>query len=178
MNVYCFYKISGGHFNPAVTLTLALIRAVGPVRAIVNVITQFVAAITAATAADALTPGLINFNPALNGGVNNARGLFIEMFGTGFVCMTAGLMPFERHRQAFMAPIAIGLSLFICHLMTFYYTGAGLNPARVLGSNVSSTQFHHYAWIYFLGPFMASVFIALLYYLLKFLHGKEGTLRR
>lgn len=170
VNVFIFFRISGGQLNPAVSLTLALVRAISPVRAGLLMVTQIVAGIAAAGAVSAMTPGPIAFNNALGGGASRSQGLFIEMFATIMLCTTVLFMAVEKHRATFMAPMAIGFSLFVGHLFAVYYTGAGINPARSLGPNVIMRSFPNYHWIYWLGPFMGSCFSAGLHYLLKYLH--------
>jgi len=168
--VFCFYRISGGHLNPAVSLTLLLLRVIGPARAAVNMSAQFIAGICAAAVADALTPGPLLFANTLGGNANRVQGLFIEMFATALLCMTVTFMAVEKHRATFMAPLAIGIALFIGHMFAIFYSGAGINPARSLGPDVVQREFPNYAWIYYVGPFMASFLAAFLYYLLKYLH--------
>lgn len=169
VSVFIFFRISGGQLNPAVTLTLALVRAISPLRAIILMPTQVVAGIAAAAVADAITPGPLLFNNALGGGESRSRGLWIEAFATFILCMSVLFLAVEKHRATFMAPMVIGFALFIGHLFAVYYTGAGINPARSFGPNVVMASFPNYHWIYWLGPFIGSIFAAAIHYLLKFL---------
>lgn len=170
VNVFIFFRISGGQLNPAVSLTLALVRAIPPVRAVLLMITQIVAGIAAAAAVSAMTPGPIAFNNALGGGASRSQGLFIEMFATALLCTTVLFMAVEKHRGTFMAPMVIGFALFVGHLFAVFYTGAGINPARSLGPNVVMASFPNYHWIYWVGPFLGSIISAILHYIMKFLH--------
>lgn len=168
--VFIFYRISGGQLNPAVTLTLALVKAISPVRAALLMVTQIIAGAAAAGAVSAMTPGPIVFNNALGGGASRSQGLFIELFATALLCTTVLFMAVEKHRGTYIAPLAIGIALFVGHLFAVYYTGAGLNPARSFGPNLAMRKFPSYHWIYWLGPFMGSGVSAGLHYLLKFLN--------
>ncbi|KFH41514.1 hypothetical protein ACRE_077630 [Hapsidospora chrysogenum ATCC 11550] len=56
INVWIFYRVTGGLFNPAITLGLYLIGVLGPIRAILVLIAQFMAGIAAAAVADGLVP--------------------------------------------------------------------------------------------------------------------------
>lgn len=168
--VFCFFRVSGGHLNPAVTLTLALVRAVPPIRAVILMVTQLIAGIAAAAVADALTPGEILFANALGEGVSRSRGVFLEMFATALLCMTVCFMAVEKHRATYMAPLVIGVALFVGHLFCVYYTGAGINPARSLGPNVVKGSFPDHHWIYWIGPILGSFLAAGLHYFIKFLH--------
>lgn len=168
--VFIFFRVSGGQLNPAVTLTLGLVRAISPTRALLLMPTQLIAGMAASGAVSAMTPGPVMFNNALGGGASRTQGLFIEMFATILLCCTVLFMAVEKHRGTFMAPLAIGVALFVGHLFAVYYTGAGINPARSFGPNLAKRSFPHYHWIYWVGPFAGSCFSAALHYLLKFLH--------
>jgi aquaporin related protein len=63
----------------------------------------------------------------------------------------------------------IGLSLFVAELTGVYFTGGSLNPARSFGPAVVNLAFHHYHWIYWLGPVLGSVVAAGFYKFIKIL---------
>jgi aquaporin rerated protein, other eukaryote len=73
----------------------------------------------------------------------------------------------EKHKGTYLAPIGIGLSLFIAELSGVYYTGGSLNPARSFGPDVVNGKFNGYHWIYWLGPAMGSVIAVIFYRLIK-----------
>lgn len=54
----------------------------------------------------------------------------------------------QKHKATYIAPIGIGLALFIAELAGVNFTGGSLNPARALGPDVVSTSFTSYHWIY------------------------------
>jgi aquaporin related protein len=167
--VFIFFRVSGGNLNPAVTLTLMLARAVPPVRGILMMFSQMVAGMAAAGAASAMTPGPIAFANALGGDCSRSRGVFLEAFGTTLLCTTVLFMAVEKHKATFMAPLAIGIALFIGHLVCVYYTGAGLNPARSFGPCVAARSFPNYHWIYWVGPLMGSFLSFGIWEFLRFL---------
>ncbi len=169
VNVHIFYRISGGQFNPAVSLSLMAVGAIHPVRCLANCLTQLVAGMAAAATADALTPGEVLFANGLGGGASKTRGLFVEMFGTAILCTTVLFMAVEKHKATFIGPLVIGLSLFIGHLFSVYYSGAGLNPARSFGPCIATASFPNYHWIYWVGPILCSLISVALYKLLKYL---------
>lgn len=54
----------------------------------------------------------------------------------------------EKHRATFIAPVGIGLALFVAELACIYYTGGSLNPARSFGPCVVTGMFDPEYWIY------------------------------
>ncbi|KAH3675747.1 hypothetical protein WICMUC_002539 [Wickerhamomyces mucosus] len=170
VSVAIFYRVSGGNLNPAVTLTLVLARAVPPIRGALMIVSQLVAGMAAAGAASAMTPGPIAFANALGGDASRSRGVFLEAFGTAILCTTVLFLAVEKHRATYLAPLWIGLALFVGHLICVYYTGAGLNPARSLGPCVAAASFPNYHWIYWVGPILGSFLAFGIWQLLKLLN--------
>jgi aquaporin related protein len=72
----------------------------------------------------------------------------------------------EKHRATFLAPLGIGLAVFIAHICGTNFTGTGINPARSFGPCVV-TSFTGYQWIYWAGPFMGSLLAFAVYSILK-----------
>jgi len=52
-----------------------------------------------------------------------------------------------------VAPLGIGLSIFVGEVGGVYYTGGSMNPARSFGPNVIEASFQKYDWIYCNIPF-------------------------
>jgi len=73
----------------------------------------------------------------------------------------------EKHQANFIAPIGIGLSLFIAELMGVYYTGGSVNPARSFGPCVVDRSFYTYHWIYWVGPVLGGMLAAAFYMFIK-----------
>ena len=89
------------------------------------------------------------------------------MFLTAQLVFTIFMLAAEKHRGNFIAPVGIGLSLFIAELMGVYYTGGSLNPARSFGPCVVLGEFYHYHWIYWLGPILGALLASAFYMLIK-----------
>ena len=70
-----FFRVSGGLFNPAVTLGMALIGAVGWIRAGLVFISQLLASMAAAGVVQACFPGPMNVSTTLGGGTSVVQGL-------------------------------------------------------------------------------------------------------
>jgi len=168
VNVWIFYRVTGGMFNPAVTLGLVLVGAIKPVRALFIFPTQLVAAIAAAAVTDGLIPGPLTVGNKLSDGMSIVRGLFLEMFLTSQLILTVYFLAVEKHRATYLAPIGIGVSVFIAHICGTNYTGTSINPARSFGPDVV-TSFPGYHWIYWLGPTLGTFLAYGVYSMLKFL---------
>ena len=145
---------------------MCLIGAVGWLRGAIVVIAQFLGAMASSGVVSALFPGPMNVLTTLND-CSIARGLFIEMFLTAELVFTIFMLAAEKHKATFIAPIGIGLALFIAELPGVYYTGGSLNPARSFGPAVVLHDFVGYHWIYWLGPVMGSLIAVGFYTLVK-----------
>lgn len=132
-------------------------------------VSQLLGGIAASAVVSALYPGKLNVRTALNAGTSRTQGLFIEMFLTAELVFTIFMLAAEKHKATFIAPIGIGLSLFIAELGGVYYTGGSLNPARSFGPCVVAHQFQDYHWIYWIGPLLGSLLASGFYKFIKML---------
>ncbi|KAK5069938.1 Aquaporin-1 [Lithohypha guttulata] len=167
VNAWIFYRVSGGLFNPAVTLALCLVGAVPFARGGFVFIAQMLGAMASAGVVKALFPGPLAVTTALAGNTNVAQGLFIEMFLTAQLIFTILMLAVEKHKGTFLAPVGIGLSLFIAELGGVYYTGGSLNPARSFGPCVANVFFPGEHWIYWVGPALGALMASGFYWFIK-----------
>jgi aquaporin rerated protein, other eukaryote len=72
----------------------------------------------------------------------------------------------EKHRGTFLAPMGIGLALFIAELAGVFWTGGSLNPARSFGPAVIA-GFNSDHWVYWVGPLLGAILAVLFYRLVK-----------
>ncbi|KAH7399901.1 aquaporin-like protein [Cadophora sp. MPI-SDFR-AT-0126] len=169
VNAWIFFRISGGLFNPAVTLALALLRALSPLRAVLLFIAQVTGATFSAYIVSVLFPTAFNVRTTLASGTSIAQGLFIEAVCTAELVFTIIMLAGEKHRATFIAPVGIGLALFISELVAVYYTGGSLNPARSFAPCAVTHDFDSEHWIYWLGPFIGALLAVGFYKLNKIL---------
>ena len=99
-----------------VTLGMCLVGAVPYFRGLLVFIAQLLGAISAAAVILVLFPGGANIRTTLGAGTSVAQGVFIEMFLTAQLVFTIFMLAAEKHKATFIAPIGIGLSLFIAEL--------------------------------------------------------------
>lgn len=102
-------------------------------------------------------------------GLSVAQGLFIEVFLTAQLVFVVYLLAVEKHRATYIAPLGIGLSLFMCHMVGVPLTGTSVNPARSFGPAVVE-GFVGYHWIYWVGPFLGALLAWALFKLLTVLN--------
>ncbi|KAJ4309611.1 Aquaporin-1, partial [Neodidymelliopsis sp. IMI 364377] len=171
VNAWVFFRISGGLFNPAVTLGMCLIGALPWIRGFLLFFVQILGGITAAALVACMFPheGKINVRTSLGGGTSVVQGLFIEMFLTAQLVFTIFMLAAEKHKGTFIAPVGIGLALFIAELTGVYFTGGSLNPARSFGPAVVNHTFNGYHWIYWVGPILGAIVAAGFYKFIKIL---------
>ena len=104
------------HSDPAVTVGMVLIGAISFFRGVLLFFTQIVGAIVAAALVQALFTGGQNVSTSLATTTSYAQGTIIEMILTAQLCFTIFMLAAEKHTGNFVAPVGIGLSLFIAEL--------------------------------------------------------------
>jgi len=180
VNAWTFFRISGGLFNPAVTVGMYLIGAIDIVRAALLFVTQIVAAIAAAAIVNGLFTGGLNVSTELSATTSIAQGVIIEMLLTMSLVFTIFMLAAEKHTGNFIAPVGIGLALFVAELTGVFWTGGSLNPARSFGPAVVIKSFASTHWIYWVGPFAGSILAVIEFKLIKALeyttvNGEDST---
>jgi aquaporin Z len=162
--VTAFFAVSGGHLNPAVTLSALVGRKIDPVDALGYVASQVIGAVlagltlrvvfeeTAWRAARLGAPGL---------SVSTGRGLLIEaIFTFLLVIVIWGTAIDERGPR--VGGFAIGLMVFVGVMAVGPLTGGAFNPARYLGPAVVADDLADW-WVYFAGPGIGGLVGGLLY---------------
>src|SRR5205807_4554344 len=150
--------ISGGHFNPAVTLGFLVTRRIAPTLALVYLSVQFLGA----TAAAALLRWIFNERvrglgqlgaPGLSHSIDHWQGVVIELVLTFFlvwVVFATAADPGGTFKS--IAGLAIGLTITLDVLMGGPLTGAAMNPARAFGPELLQRRWSD-AWVWYAGPF-------------------------
>jgi len=95
---------------------MCLVGAVSWLRGGLIFISQIFGAVAASGLVSVLYPGQLNVRTTLGAGTSHTQGLFIEMFLTAMLVFTIFMLAAEKHKGTFIAPIGIGLSLFIAEL--------------------------------------------------------------
>lgn len=140
---YAVGPISGGHFNPAVSVGLAVAGRFSWSELIPYMMAQVAGAIAAAAVLYLVASGKVGFSLADGfasngyaehspGGYNLVSALVIEVVLTAFFLLIILGSTEERAAPGFAA-IAIGLALTLIHLISIPITNTSVNPARSTG---------------------------------------------
>ncbi|HLX20962.1 MAG TPA: aquaporin [Gaiellaceae bacterium] len=159
-----FGHISGGLFNPAITLGFVATRRITPRLAVVYWIAQFGGAVIAA--------GILRWlvhKPAFDGAIPSVhtigagRGFVLEAIMTFFLVVAVFATAVDP-RGAFksIAGLAIGLTITMDVFFGGPLTGAAMNPARAFGPELIG-NFWGAGWIYYVGPAFGALVAAVGY---------------
>jgi aquaporin TIP len=166
--VAAYARVSGAHFNPAVTFGFLLTRRIKPGLAVVYWVAQLAGATIAALLLRELLPSseteAVNLGvPALGHGVQAGRGVVIEGILT-FLLVTVVFATAVDPKGAFksIAALAIGLTISLDILMGGPFTGAAMNPARAFGPQLIGNHWEN-GWIWYVGPIVGGAIAAVLY---------------
>ncbi len=172
---YAVGHISGGHFNPAVTLGLVAGRRFPTRDAVPYVVAQVVGGIAAAAVLAVIANGVDGFSLsdsgfAANGfddqspgGYSLLAALVAEVVMTAvFLIVIMGAT--RKGAPAGTAPVAIGLALTLIHLITIPVTNTSVNPARSTSQAIFAGGDHlAQLWLFWLAPIVGGVLGALIY---------------
>jgi len=162
-----FGPISGGHFNPAVTVGLASAGMFAWRRVIAYVVAQVIGGIAGVQVVVAITSGApdnylaraLDGGFASNGFDGNSPGGFdlgsviaLEVVGTAlFVVVIAGAISASSD----LGPLAIGLTLTLLVLIGLPVDNAGFNPARSISTAiVAGDGWLGQVWVFVLFPLL------------------------
>lgn len=160
--------VSGGHFNPAVTLGALAGRRISVRLAAVYWGSQLVGAVAGAITLLGVFPASTwrQFElgtPQVATGVTVASAILVEAvltFFLAFVVYGTGIDPKGSFNA--VGGLAIGLTVAIDILMGGPLTGAAMNPARWFGPALVAQFFENW-YVYWIGPFAGAAIAGLLY---------------
>lgn len=163
--VACTGRVSGGHINPAVTISMMATKKMGLSKGLMYVIAQLLGATIGSYLLMIIIPETIQGNlgaHALAANIDPATGLVIEILLTFFLVFVIFATAVDPKGVSQLAPLAIGSVVMVDILMGGPLTGASMNPARSFGPALVSGQWLDH-WIYWLGPIIGGIVAATLY---------------
>ena len=183
---YAVGRISGGHFNPAVSVGAAIGGRMSWRQVPVYVGSQLVGAIVAALVLFVLAQGIDGFDSTGNMGQNffgdkspNSvqfawwAAFLAELVLTLLFVMVILAVTDARFEHPGLAPLAIGLTLSAIHFVAIPLTGTSVNPARSIGPALfAGGDAIIQLWLFILAPLIGGALGGLLYPVL-FGHGTE-----
>jgi aquaporin Z len=180
---YIFGEISGGHFNPAVTISMAVSGRM-PLRDVVPyLIAQILGGLIGIGIVAAIAYGSVSGYAAAQGsalasqcysgmgapagcGFSLASVFLLELVLTFFFVLVIQMVTRPESPAKNLAPIAIGLTLLITNLVAIPVDGASINPIRSFSPALisalwpSSQWAIKEAWLFWLAPILGGVLAA------------------
>jgi aquaporin TIP len=159
--------ISGGFFNPAVTIGMWITRRIDGYGAIVYIAAQLLGALAGtlfvlATFPEAARNAVGLGIPAVGIGYSSSNALVAEIVATFFLMFVIFGVAVDQRSAKGAGGLAIGLSISMGIFATGAISGAALNPARWLGPAIVDGNWDDF-WIWIVGPIVGAVVAALIF---------------
>lgn len=166
--VMALSQVSGGHFNPAVTIGFWVVKRLGTFQTIAYSIVQLMAAGAAAYLIKVIIPDTTWRPVALGAPVlaqdfTRLRAMSLEAILTFFLVFVVFAVGDEMDRAARHLPaLAVGLTIFMGALLGGPFTGAAMNPARAFGPALAAPHWQNQG-VYWVGTLFGGIIAAFLY---------------
>jgi aquaporin Z len=173
--VYAIGPISGCHINPAITIAMLVAKKIEKKDALIYILMQCIGAIIGAaillliaigtSGYDIVVDGLgqNGYDAASPGNYSLVAGFLAEIVLTFFFLLVIFGATSEKAPKGF-AGIAIGLTLFIVHLVGIPITGTSVNPARSLGPALFAGPLAlGQLWLFIIAPIIGAVLAAIVW---------------
>jgi MIP family channel proteins len=166
--IVMFGVVSGGHFNPAVTLAAMAIRRIKPLDGAIYILVQLIGGIGGAFLTKQL---LLDEGRATSYGAPEVSGLLagnfagsiVEMIGTFCLVLVILAAVYSKKSVKDWAPLAIGTTLGFIVMVGGPLTGGSYNPARWLGPALVGDAISGSWWLYLIGPAVGALLAAAVY---------------
>lgn len=176
--IYAVGRISGAHFNPAVSVGAAIGGRLAWNHVPTYVVSQLVGAVLSAAVLFALMHGFDGFSAQGNmgqngfgdaspGGYSLWAALLLELVLTMVFVWVILAVTDERNEHPALAPLAIGLTLAAIHFVAIPATGTSVNPARSIGPALfAGTEAIGQVWLFVVAPLAGGAIAGYTYRLL------------
>jgi MIP family channel proteins len=165
--IVMFGVVSGGHYNPAVTLAAAFLKRIAPLDAAVYMLAQLCGGVLGAL----LCKGLLldegratHYGAAQVSGLlaGNFQGAIVEALGTFCLVLVILAAVYSAKSIKEWAPLAIGTTLGFLVMVGGPLSGGSYNPARWFGPALVGNEWGG-VWPYLLGPIVGSLLAVAVY---------------
>jgi aquaporin Z len=172
---YALGHVSGGHFNPAVTLGLVAAKRFDAKDAAGYIVAQIVGGIIAIAAIWAIVSGVPGgFTKEVGSLASNGYGDDRGLYSLGAVVIAEIVLTFmflivilgATHKKASpaMGGLAIGLALALIHLISIPISNTSVNPARSIAPAIfEGGDALQQVWVFILAPIVGAVLAGLVY---------------
>lgn len=168
-------RISGAHFNSAITLGLVVVQKTPWATGMFYIFAQFAGGICAGLFIQSQLTEEVSLKikrlsliglPRPESPHFNVSGIWTEMFGTFFVMYVYMALQVDKNkkRPRGVYPVAIGMVYFIMFITVGDISGGGFNPARALGPAIVIGKMGNTQFMQFFGPLLGGVLAALFYH--------------
>jgi glycerol uptake facilitator protein len=165
--IVMFGVVSGGHFNPAVTLAAWAIKRISSIDALIYMLAQLSGAVLGALLCKGLLLdegrathyGAATISPLLSG---NPAGAIVEAVGTFCLVLVILAAVFSKKSFKDWAPLAIGTTLGFIVMVGGPLDGGSFNPARWFGPALVGNEWGG-VWPYIVGPIVGSLLAAVVF---------------
>jgi aquaporin Z len=173
--VYAVGRVSGGHFNPAISVGAGMSGRLAWPQVGTYVAAQLVGAIVAGGVLLALMNGFATYDVSKSGLAQNSFGdqgsgyawwaaFLLEALMTAVFLLVILAVTDERNEHPALAPLTIGLSLTMIHLASIGATGTSVNPARSIGVGLfAGSDAILQLWLFILAPLLGGAIAGLAY---------------
>ncbi|KAK9888628.1 hypothetical protein WA026_000856 [Henosepilachna vigintioctopunctata] len=174
--VQLFAHISGGHVNPAVSISAVVLGRIPLIHLPLYIVSQIIGAFTGFGLLKLFMPsdapkGVCS--PGLGPGISAWQGLGVEVFLTFTLLMACGAVWDSRNAENHdSVSLRLGLVVGVLAMAGVPFTGANMNPARSLAPAVINGDWENW-WVYWIGPIGGGLLGATLY---RFVFSKEEDL--
>ncbi|XP_016486635.1 putative aquaporin NIP-type isoform X2 [Nicotiana tabacum] len=165
--IYSLGHVSGGHFNPAVTIAFTIFRRfswkLAPLYIIAQVTGSILASGTLALLLDVTSTSYFGTVPVGSNSQSLAMEIIISFLLMFVVC---GVSTDDRAIGE-LAGLAVGMTITLNVFVAGPISGASMNPARSIGPAIVK-QVYKGLWVYIIGPVIGTLAGAFVYNLIRF----------
>ncbi|XP_053310127.1 aquaporin-8-like [Spea bombifrons] len=160
-------NVSGGHFNPAVTLAVVISGGLTPILILPYWICQLSGGMLGALLARGLADEALFLNRTgaaciVHSGTSVGKAVGVEIVLSFFLIFTVLMGALGDRSKTQLAPYSVAFTVVAGILTGGSISGSCLNPARALGPAVVS-GYWDYHWVYWVGPIAGALIVSIIY---------------